>query len=284
VLGQLERAVRCCQTALRLRPDYPEAANNLGLTLLAQGDVEAAVAQFREALGPGVAMVHNNLANALRLRGDKDQAAAHFRQALEIDPGLAEAHSNLGQFLLAEARACYAEAVRLNPNLARVHNYMGQALQEEGDLDEAERIRPGAGLLPRGAAPRPRPCGCLHPLGVGGCFDEAAEHLRRANALCLAGWRKRGQGYDPADHTQFVDGLIASSRSVLRLRCLNFQASLAVLATRQARPSSAQRSCTQPASRQASMTTTAGRECSRSLRRRERSMVKDSNVAASGPA
>src|SRR5262245_14644175 len=50
----------------------------------------------------------------------------------------------------------------------------------------------------------------------------------------------------------------ASSLSVLRLRCLNFQASLAVLATRQRTPSSPHRSWTQPAKRHASMTTTAG--------------------------
>src|SRR5262249_17832867 len=52
--------------------------------------------------------------------------------------------------------------------------------------------------------------------------------------------------------------------SVLRLRCLNFQASLAVLATRQRMPSSAQRSWTQPANRQASMMTTVGRSLARS--------------------
>ena len=51
----------------------------------------------------------------------------------------------------------------------------------------------------------------------------------------------------------------ASSLSVLRLRCLNFQASLAVLATRQRMPSSAHRSWTQPASRHASMMTTVAR-------------------------
>src|SRR5262249_210092 len=51
----------------------------------------------------------------------------------------------------------------------------------------------------------------------------------------------------------------ASSVSVLLLRCLNFQASLAVLAPVQARPRSAQRSWTQPASRQTSLTTPAGR-------------------------
>ena len=72
-LGQLDRAAGCCRLALRLRPDYPEAANNLGLILQAQGKCDAVVAQFREALRlrPDAPMVHNNLGNALRLEGDK---------------------------------------------------------------------------------------------------------------------------------------------------------------------------------------------------------------------
>src|SRR5262249_43916800 len=50
----------------------------------------------------------------------------------------------------------------------------------------------------------------------------------------------------------------ASSRSVLRFRCLNFQASLAVLATRHRTPNSTHKSRTQPAKRQASIRTTVG--------------------------
>src|SRR5207302_1729419 len=36
-LGQFEPAADCCRVALRLQPDFPEAANNLGLALLALG-------------------------------------------------------------------------------------------------------------------------------------------------------------------------------------------------------------------------------------------------------
>src|SRR6267142_461942 len=66
----------------------------------------------------------------------------------------------------------------------------------------------------------------------------------------------------------------ASSLSVLRLRCLNFQASLAVLATRQRTPSSPHRSWTQPASRHASMTMTPGRSWPISLRNSARVVSK----------
>jgi tetratricopeptide (TPR) repeat protein len=143
-LGQLDRAAGCCRLALRLRPDYPEAANNLGLILQAQGKCDAVVAQFREALRlrPDAPMVHNNLGNALRLQGDKAQALAVFRQALQLEPALAEAHSNLGQLLLEmhqpEEAVCHCrEAVRLRPDFPEARNNLGNALRELGQLQEA---------------------------------------------------------------------------------------------------------------------------------------------------
>jgi tetratricopeptide (TPR) repeat protein len=144
-LGQLERAVGCCQVALRLQPHYPEAANNLGLALLAQGKPATAADQFRQALRlkPDAAMVHNNLGNALRLLGDKAQAVGQFQQALRLDPGLAEAHSNLGQLCLElhrlpEAAFHCRAAVRLRPNFPEAHNNLGNVLREQGKLHEAK--------------------------------------------------------------------------------------------------------------------------------------------------
>jgi tetratricopeptide (TPR) repeat protein len=385
--GLLDQAAECCRTALRLRPDYPEAANNLGLVLLARGDAAAAVEQFLTAirLAPDRALSHNNLGNALRVAGDADAAVEAFRKAVALDPASAEAQSNLGQLLLerndrpgalahcreaarlrpdlaevqnnlgnvlrelgrlAEARDRYREAIRLRPDLALSYNNLGQAVQEEGDLPaalgwyrqalereptsarahanlasafeeqgdfdraadhyrvalhldphfaeahgglgfvlhqlgrhteaqaeyrEVIRLRPAfapghsnlanlleeLGDLPgaeagyraalrldpdlpaahaqlatllRGDLPeddltallralaRPRRSlrqrlvlhfGLAHVLDGRGRYDAAAEHLRQGNALCRELWQKQGQGYDPRDHTAFVDQLIA---------------------------------------------------------------------------
>src|SRR5262249_45609994 len=59
------------RTALRLEPRSSEAANNLGLVVLAQGKTDEAILQLREAirLKPDYAMAWNNLGNALRERG-----------------------------------------------------------------------------------------------------------------------------------------------------------------------------------------------------------------------
>jgi tetratricopeptide (TPR) repeat protein len=138
-MGRLEQAVASCRAALRLRPHYREAANNLGLALLGQGKTDDAIAQFREAfrLKPDYAMACNNLGNALRLHGDLKEAEMHFRRAVEMAPSLAEARSNLGQLLLErhqphEALTHLEAAVCLRPDLAEAHNNLGNALREAG--------------------------------------------------------------------------------------------------------------------------------------------------------
>jgi hypothetical protein len=52
--------------------------------------------------------------------------------------------------------------------------------------------------------------GLAHVLDAQGAYDQAAEHLLHANALCQADRQKRGKGYDPAEHTRFADQLIAA--------------------------------------------------------------------------
>jgi tetratricopeptide (TPR) repeat protein len=143
-LGRLKHAEDDCRTALRIQPDYPEAANGLGLILLARGQLGEAAAQFRLALRlrPGYAVACNNLGNALRRQGDQAGAVAHFRRALELDPQLAEAHSNLGQMRLERKEPDQAlphcrEAVRLRPHLSEAHNNLGNVLRELGRLEEA---------------------------------------------------------------------------------------------------------------------------------------------------
>jgi tetratricopeptide (TPR) repeat protein len=130
--------------ALRLRPDYAMAWNNLGSALRSQGDKAGARDHFRRALDldPRLAEAHSNLGQLLLEQQELEDSLSHCQEAVRLRPNLAEAHSNLGNVLralgrLAEAQACYAEALRLNPGLAMVANNIGQALQEDGRLEEA---------------------------------------------------------------------------------------------------------------------------------------------------
>src|SRR5579884_2266014 len=145
-LGQLDKAVECCRTALALSPAYPEAANHLGLALMQQGKLAQAIEQFQAALmvRPNFAIVHSNLANALRAQGEVDSAIQHYRKAIECDPNLASAHAHLGQLLcerheLPEALEHCQKVIELRPGFAAAHFNLGNVFIMMGNLDEARR-------------------------------------------------------------------------------------------------------------------------------------------------
>ena len=77
-----------------------------------QGKLPEAVASYQQAVRvkPDYAVAHNNLGNALREQGRLAEAVASLEQALRLRPDYAEAHNNLGialqgQGMLAEAVA-----------------------------------------------------------------------------------------------------------------------------------------------------------------------------------
>src|SRR5262249_26692123 len=80
-------AIACFRRALELKPNYPDAQNNLGSALQVQGEVEAALACFRRAL---------------ELKPDYVEARSNFLLALQYRPGvslseLAAAHAQYEQ-------------------------------------------------------------------------------------------------------------------------------------------------------------------------------------------
>ena len=67
-----------------------------------------------------------------------------LERALSINPDFADAHSNLGNVLLAqgrldEAAQCYHRALALKPDLAGAHNNLGIVLAAQGRFEEASR-------------------------------------------------------------------------------------------------------------------------------------------------
>jgi tetratricopeptide (TPR) repeat protein len=78
------------QAALRLKPDYADAENNLGVALgQMPGRSGEAMAHFRAALGlrPDYADAHYNLGIALANRpGGMPEALKHLEAALKLRP------------------------------------------------------------------------------------------------------------------------------------------------------------------------------------------------------
>jgi tetratricopeptide (TPR) repeat protein/cbb3-type cytochrome oxidase subunit 3 len=120
------------------------AQNNLGGTLLEQGQLNEAIAHYREAveIKPDVPEVQSNLGNALVREGEVEEAIGHLQKALQIDPSYAEAYNYMGNALMkkgetGEAVRYYQKAVALDTSYADAHNNLGAAFWRNGQLEEA---------------------------------------------------------------------------------------------------------------------------------------------------
>jgi tetratricopeptide (TPR) repeat protein len=154
-LGRFDEAIAESQKALKIKPDFAAAHNNLGAALVENqrsdngaprenGAVDEAIAHYRMALqiNPDFAQAHSNLGNALLLKGQTDEAIVHYQKALEIDPNIPEARYSLGNAFLAERRysesiANYEAALRILPDYFEAHYNLGRVLATIGENDEA---------------------------------------------------------------------------------------------------------------------------------------------------
>ena len=68
-------------------------STNSGKRLLAAGDLDGAISQFRSAINsePKYAPAHYQLGLALEQSGHKDEAKKEFEKAAELDPKFAQA-------------------------------------------------------------------------------------------------------------------------------------------------------------------------------------------------
>jgi Flp pilus assembly protein TadD len=183
--------------AAQVTRDNCIAHNNLGIALAWEGKIDAAAAEYREALRikPDYADAHANLGRVLARQSRRDDAVVQYRAALAEtvragDPhgrDLAYAvHGDLGRALAElgrrdEALAELSEAVRLRPESIEAHTNLGNALRDAGQFSSAiEQYRQAVALDPE----RPE---AVYNLGTvlaqSGQLTEAIEQLTRALRL-----------------------------------------------------------------------------------------------------
>jgi len=119
-------------------------AFNAGAEAYNEGKIGQALGHWLTAvnLDPGYARAHNNIGLALATAGDLDAAIQHYDSALRIDPDFTAVHNNLGNALrdmgdLDAAIEHYIEALQIDPDAAAAHANIGVALAMKGDLDAA---------------------------------------------------------------------------------------------------------------------------------------------------
>jgi protein O-mannosyl-transferase len=130
--------------ALELKPDYPQALNNLGLMLIQRGQFDEAIEHLNHAIRivPQFAQAHNNLGLAFYYTNKIPRAKKEFQSAISINPREANAHANLANLLVAdghvdEAIEHYLASLATRPKFPEVHQKLGDIYLQLGRINEA---------------------------------------------------------------------------------------------------------------------------------------------------
>lgn len=156
---RLDEAAESFRHAIKLKPDWAGAHNNLGIILMDQGKFELATDSFSKAIqfDPGYARAYNNLGSSLRAQGKLKAAAESFRKAIKAKPDYVIAVFNLGSVMKAtgdstEAETCFRKAIQLNQNYRPPYISLGNLLLDQNRGEEAESLlRTAVNLFPKDA-------------------------------------------------------------------------------------------------------------------------------------
>lgn len=149
-LGHLERqaehypeAAQHYERAARIRPT-PGTLFNLAHCLYAADRVEPACKLYHDLLvqDPDNPLIHNNLGRLYERIGQLESAEGHLRRAVDLQPGRAIPHCNLGRVLYGqdryqEAREEFDRAIAADPEYFEGHFGRGQSLCELGEIEAA---------------------------------------------------------------------------------------------------------------------------------------------------
>ncbi len=142
--GKLEKAIFHYNEALKIRPDFAKAHNNLGAIMFRQGNDKLAAYHFDKAIQIhyDFAKAHNNYATVLLKQNKFEEAAKHYKEAIRIDPENIPAYNNLANMLevqkdFDEAVLYYKKALGINAQNADTHYKLGRILIKQEKINEA---------------------------------------------------------------------------------------------------------------------------------------------------
>jgi tetratricopeptide (TPR) repeat protein len=149
-LQQLDFARKSYERALKLKPDYAEAINNLGTVFYAKKSYRRAVSQYSKALRlkpNNPASIYSNLGTAYFARKKYDEATVAYAKALSLDPDVFERRSAYGTLLEdrnVEERAkfhyylakMYAKAGRNELALQNLRKALEEGFKERKKINE----------------------------------------------------------------------------------------------------------------------------------------------------
>ena len=126
--GEYNQAIKNCNIAIRIDPNYAEPYNNRGTTHRNKGEVDRAIQDYTKAieLKQDFAKAHYNRGIAYYENREFDLAIKDYTRAMELNPQLAHPYNNRGNTYFQKGdfnRAIkdYTKGIELNPQLALVY-------------------------------------------------------------------------------------------------------------------------------------------------------------------
>ena len=147
--GNLEMTRAYYRQAIELKPDFIDAYNNLGLSLLDEGQTDAAQQIFEQAIEAvnasgttaSLSAIYCNLGICMVTRSDIPAALEYFKLALATGSNSAVLLSNLGLayyqiFMLDEAESLFRQALLVDPDCREAQLNLGILLLLQGKFGE----------------------------------------------------------------------------------------------------------------------------------------------------
>ena len=154
--GQVDEAIKELEAAVKVKADSA-TYEILGMAMLTKGDVDKATRYFNRAIkiDPANAEAHYNLGNTFLAQGLLAKAVGEYGMAIKAKPNYAKAYGNLGVAFLQMGQTDgaiegFRHAVELDPNNVEAHFNLAMAIADKGLIDEAvEHMRKVIELLPQ---------------------------------------------------------------------------------------------------------------------------------------
>jgi tetratricopeptide (TPR) repeat protein len=127
-LNQPDNALKAYARAVKLKPDYMEALNNIGTVYYARKSYRRAISAYNRALKtvpgePRGAVVYENMGRAWFNRKDYEKARECLQTALRLDPEVFQHHGDVGQIL---EETSIEERARYHFYLAKIYATAGR--------------------------------------------------------------------------------------------------------------------------------------------------------------
>lgn len=143
--GNLEKAIRYQQEAVKLAPHKPEYHYNLGVAFIHKERYKDALSHFTRANGlrPGYVAALSNSGLCLLHLGRLDEARREFERVLAIEPDHYHTNNHLGRYYLmtgnyANAETQFRRVVSAHPGRSNGLANLAKALAAQGKFNEAE--------------------------------------------------------------------------------------------------------------------------------------------------